>query len=93
MKKIILLFITMLLLSVTSLYSQGILNGYVSEKVDGNKLEGVNIFINELQRGAVTNSEGHYSFSSLPFGRYHIQFSFVGFKPQIFLIDINKSHS
>ncbi len=91
MKKIILLFIAMLLLSVTSLYSQGILNGYVSEKVDGNKLEGVNIFINELQRGAVTNPEGHYSFSSLPFGRYHIQFSFVGFKPQIFLIDINKS--
>ena len=91
MKKIILLFIAMLLLTVTSLYSQGKLSGYVSEKVDGNKLEGVNIFINELQRGAVTNSEGHYSFSSLPFGRYHIQFSFVGFKPQIFLIDINKS--
>ena len=91
MKKIILLFIAMLLLSVTSLYSQGKLSGYVSEKVDGNKLEGVNIFINGLQRGAVTNSEGHYSFSSLPFGRYHIQFSFVGFKPQIFLIDINKS--
>ncbi len=93
MKKFILIFTVLFISCGTFLFSQGKLNGYVTQNENRSKLQGVNILINELQRGAVTNSDGYYSFSNLPFGTYHIQFSFVGFKPEVFLIDINKSET
>ncbi len=93
MKKFILIFTILFISGETFLFSQGKLSGYVHQKENGSKLQGVNIFINELQRGTITDSDGYYSFSNLPFGTYHIQFSFVGFKPEVFLIDINKSNT
>lgn len=46
-------------------------------------LEGVNIFIPELNKGTLTNSSGHYEITGIPNGEIKIYFSFIGFSPRI----------
>lgn len=54
------------------------LSGYVKDKASGEELIGATIIIKELNRGAVTNSYGYYSFSLNP-GNYTVVYSFIGF--------------
>ncbi len=60
--------------------AQSRLNGNVVNSENGKVLDGVNIFITELQKGTVTNAKGEYQFENLPTGKVHIQFSYIGFK-------------
>jgi outer membrane receptor protein involved in Fe transport len=43
------------------------------------------------QRSFQTNSEGVYTFSALPFGRYRLEISSVGFAPQALSIDLQSA--
>lgn len=54
------------------------LSGYVKDKTNGEELIGATIVIKELNRGAVTNSYGYYSFSLNP-GSYTVVYSFIGY--------------
>lgn len=77
--------------TTSQVIAQGIIKGYVTEKENGTELEGVNIFINKLQRGTVTNTEGYFAIENLPYGNYEIQFSYVGYKSVILPVNLNKS--
>ena len=55
--------------------------GNITDKTNGEKLIGAHIFIEEIDKGNVSNSYGFYSIS-LPEGKYHIKYSFVGYKPK-----------
>lgn len=72
-----------LFVSPAILFAQTKLSGTVTDSETGEKLESVNIFLPELQLGAVTNSDGNYTIENLPQGSFSVQFSYVGYKSQI----------
>ena len=82
--------ITVLLLLPSVIFAQVKLNGSVSDSETGEKLESVNIYIPELQRGTVTDKNGDYSIENLPKGSFSIQFSYVGYKSKVVLEYLNK---
>ncbi|MBU2443995.1 MAG: TonB-dependent receptor [Bacteroidetes bacterium] len=54
------------------------ISGKVVERHDGSPLIGVNIFIQELKLGSVTNADGNFVFKKIKSGTYTLVFSFVG---------------
>jgi len=54
------------------------LSGYVHDESNGEMLIGGSIYCTELKTGAVTNVYGFY-FLSLPAGKYHLRYSYIGF--------------
>lgn len=60
----------------------GKISGTVTEKDTEEPLAGVTVFINSIQRGVTTDSEGRYTLLSIPSGAYEMSFSFIGFATQ-----------
>ncbi|TDO03369.1 TonB-dependent receptor [Sunxiuqinia elliptica] len=65
------------------------ISGRVQDLESGEKLPGASVFIEDLNKGAVSNRFGFYSFSVLP-GQYSIEYRFVGYKPFKITIDATK---
>ncbi len=63
-------------------------SGQIRDKSSGELLPGATLFVRELNTGTVSNSYGFYSLT-LPAGRYHLTFSFVGYEKReiILLLD------
>jgi iron complex outermembrane receptor protein len=61
--------------------------GRVEDKVTGQPIPGVAVFVPELNRGEVTDSSGNFSFPNLPAQKLTFQFSFLGYKTQIVKVD------
>ncbi len=55
------------------------LSGYVHDQANGEVLMGVSIYCAETKSGAVSNLYGFYSVSLMP-GKYHLRYSYVGYK-------------
>jgi len=88
MKKIIFI----LLLFIPSIFyaqEKFTLSGFVSDKNNGENIIGVNIFCKELKQGVVSNTYGFYSLT-LPAGNYEISFSYIGYKTQIYNLNLEK---
>ncbi|MEZ4700563.1 MAG: TonB-dependent receptor [Rhodothermales bacterium] len=49
---------------------------------DAGPLPGVNVYIESLERGAITDADGRYRIARLPAGTYDIVFSYVGFRTE-----------
>lgn len=62
------------------LSAQQNVKGKVIEENKKAALVGVNIFIPELSRGAVTDKNGNYGIENLPKGKHILRFSFIGYK-------------
>ncbi len=58
----------------------GSLSGKVTEKKNGTPLPSATVYISDLKIGAVADSNGNYSFKSLPSGTYLVEVRNVGFK-------------
>ncbi|MFW6275738.1 MAG: carboxypeptidase-like regulatory domain-containing protein, partial [bacterium] len=58
--------------------AQHVITGTVSD-TENNPLTGANVILIENQKGAVTDKEGNFRFTSPP-GDYTIQVSFVGYE-------------
>lgn len=57
----------------------------VSGVIKDNKnqaLTGVNIYINEIHKSTISDTNGNYTFENLPNGKLNIEFSYQGFKTQ-----------
>jgi hypothetical protein len=54
------------------------LSGIITDEINGETLIGVNVIINELKTGTVTNEYGFYSIT-LPKGTYSVTISYLGF--------------
>ena len=88
MKKIIFI----LLLFIPSIFyaqEKFTLSGFVSDKNNGENIIGVNIFCKELKQGVVSNTYGFYSLT-LPAGNYEISFSYIGYKTQVYNLNLEK---
>lgn len=69
------------------------LSGIVKDQNHGTPLPGVSIFVPELQKGAVSNSDGTYVLEHLPQGKLTVQFSFVGYESIIKTINIQSENN
>jgi hypothetical protein len=84
-------FLSLLLTSAIS--AQNVtLSGYVRDGNSGEELIGANVFLPNLQMGAATNAYGFYSLT-LPKGKYKVKFSYIGYEPKAFVIDLSSSKS
>jgi hypothetical protein len=66
------------------------LSGYIKDFANGEALIGATIFIKELQTGTVSNAYGFFSIT-LSGGTYEVIASFIGFKQQSKIIDLQTS--
>lgn len=73
------LLFTFLILCTYTADAQLAVSGLVTDK-DRTPMEGVNIRIDELNIGTVSDSDGSYNFASLPKGELIISYSHIGFK-------------
>ncbi len=89
MKTNVFVIICIICISGSLLYGQMYISGRVTDNNNQKELEGVNIFIPDLQRGAVTDQNGEYRINDIPKGNFSIQFSYIGYKTVIKKIKIN----
>lgn len=84
--------IFLLLLFIPSIFyaqEKFTLSGFVSDKNNGENIIGVNVFCKELKQGVVSNTYGFYSLT-LPAGNYEISFSYIGYKTQVYNLNLEK---
>lgn len=78
----------LILLFPLSLSAQtGSITGFV--KKDGHALEFVTIKLKDQTLGAITNHQGKYTISEIPYGNYTVLATFIGFEKQEKTISIN----
>ena len=73
---ILLIFYPAVLFSQTS---KGFISGKVLNQTNNEPLYNCNILIEEISKGTTSNEEGYFSFE-IPYGKYKIKFSYVGFE-------------
>ena len=66
------------------------ISGHVTDASTGEEQIGATVYVHEIKSGTVTNSYGFFSLT-LPEGKYHIRFSFVGYKTVEKEIDLIKN--
>ncbi len=64
-------------------------SGHVKDASTGEELIGAAVVLEEIGKGSVTNVYGYYSIS-MPPGFYQLKFSYVGYKPSVRAINLNK---
>ncbi|MBI5808848.1 MAG: TonB-dependent receptor [Ignavibacteriales bacterium] len=88
MKKIILVFIFIFFSINFAQENNSSINGFVYDKTTGEALIGANVFIQSLNRGAVSNISGFYVIPKLASGNYEVKFSYVGYKSILLKINL-----
>ncbi len=69
------------------------ISGKVFDAETKEVLAAADVIITELNRGAVTDSKGNFTFQSICEGRYNLRCSFVGYKTITTLTTLTKSTS
>ena len=80
LKKLLLVFAGILTTTGVTFAQSGTLKGVVTDKATGETLPVVNVFITELTKGDVTNIDGEYTITDVPYGTYTVSVRFVGYK-------------
>lgn len=73
------LIILLFSLSQAGLAQNATINGYVSDKRDGETLISANILVTGTDLGATTNTSGYYTVRGIPAGTWQIRFSYLGY--------------
>ena len=71
-----------------NLKAQNKISGKITDQ-DNQTLPGTTIFITEMNKGTVSDKNGHYELLNLPNGKLKIQFSFVGYSNVIEAVVLN----
>lgn len=87
--KIYLIFSVLLLALSAKVSAQTQLSGTVRDAKNNELMVGASIYIRELQDGVITNDDGKYSFT-IPYGKYTMEFSFIGYETIKKQINCNK---
>ena len=78
----------LLFLSVSAIAQKVTLHGYITDANNGETLIGASVFVKGTNQGTVTNVYGFYSLSLSP-GKYTITYSYMGYKSQEKLVNLN----
>ena len=79
-KKLLLVFLGILATTGAAFAQSGSLSGVVTDAATGETLPVVNVFITELTKGDVTNIDGEFTISDIPYGTYTVTVTFIGYK-------------
>ncbi len=82
-----------LLILAMPLTAQTVLNGIVKSKQTGKAIPNVNIIVEPLKVGTVTDKDGKFEFYNLPSGKFKFLFSHVGYKAYELEVDVEKEKS
>jgi hypothetical protein len=85
-----LLTILLLFTTVLGFAQRYTISGYISDKKNGEKLIGANVYNAETNKGGATNAYGFYSVS-FPQGRIKLMVSYVGYNSYMLDIDLKKN--
>ena len=77
-----------LLLAITTIYSQNSIQGIVKDANTNENLSLVNIYFPDLEKGTSTNELGVFLFEDLPSGTYNMLFSMIGYETKSMQISI-----
>lgn len=69
------------------------LQGVITDEKGGEALMGVNIYLPDLKKGAVTDEKGHYRIDNLPMVRTTIQVTYLGHQTIVQTIDLRSANS
>ena len=61
-------------------YAQNSVSGIILDSDDNSPLEQVAVYFPQLEKGAVTNSNGRFQINDIPLGSYKIVVSFIGYQ-------------
>ncbi|MDA3890377.1 MAG: TonB-dependent receptor [Salinivirgaceae bacterium] len=81
--KTISIFFLALFFSLSKLCGQNVVFGIIADLDSKAPLVGVNVYIPELHKGTVTDSDGFYELKEMPNGWFKIQASYIGYATQI----------
>ena len=94
MKKIVMIFILLILSSNLFAQDKGRLAGKVTDKSNNDvPLPGVNLLIDGTYYGAATDFDGNYIIENISSGTYNISVSFIGYKAMKFTEIVVKANS
>jgi CarboxypepD_reg-like domain/TonB-dependent Receptor Plug Domain/TonB dependent receptor len=89
MKKLFLLFISLLFTCNVSAQEKFTVSGYIKDAANGEGLIGVSVYVQEIKSGTQTNPYGFYSLT-LPKGTYNLVLTYVGFEKTVKQIELNQ---
>ncbi len=69
------------------------LQGTITDQQDGEALMGVNIYLPDLKKGAVTDEKGQYRIDNLPMVKTTIQISYLGHQTIVQTIDLRTANT
>lgn len=93
-QKILYLFSTLLLMSISVLAQtgDGRIVGVIIDDSGEEPLSGATLFIEELKKGTVANEHGRFSFSNVPAATYTLTAKFMGYHTQTLKIIVGKDN-
>lgn len=83
--------LAILFTGVTDIQAQHAISGTVTSADSGDPLQDVQVYIFELERGTVSNSDGTYQMENLPSGFLTLSFSYLGYQRQITTIRFDQT--
>ena len=86
MKSLVTILVAMLI--TLQAYTQNNLSGKITDKETRQALPGAHINIPDLQKGAITNTDGFFEIKNLPKGTFLIEIGYIGYSTQVLKISI-----
>ncbi|HMQ90550.1 MAG TPA: carboxypeptidase-like regulatory domain-containing protein, partial [Flavilitoribacter sp.] len=88
------LFLFLLILSTSSLFSQtGNIKGVVTDAKSGETLIGCNVLIQGTDKGTITDFDGNYEIPEVPTGDYNLVISYVSYENQIVRVSVKNGET
>lgn len=88
------LFLFLLILSTSSLFSQtGSIKGVVTDAKSGETLIGCNVLIQGTDKGTITDFDGNYEIPEVPTGDYNLVISYVSYENQIVRVSVKNGET
>lgn len=77
---------------------QGVISGSIFDSLSNQAIEFATVGLyrqpdNKLIGGVISQSDGHFSFDNIPFGKYTIRIQFIGFKQKEITVIINEQQA
>lgn len=87
------MFWTSIVLGNTDPTDKKLLHGTITDKISGEPLIGVNVYLPELKKGTVTGVDGKYHISNLPENKTTIQVTYIGHQSIIKIVDLSSNEA